>query len=82
MTITSARPGEDDDGGGDGEAGSADVTVADLELPSVNDLECSVMGIQIQNNVGSGELLTMLDHVNTLNLGWVKIQANWSFLEP
>ena len=69
-------PGVEDEG----EAGSANITVANLEAPAV--LECSLMGIQIQSNISSADLSIMLDHVSVLSLDWIKIQANWGFLEP
>jgi hypothetical protein len=40
------------------------------------------MGIQIDPNLDVGGWNQMMFHVEKVGVGWVKVQANWSYLQP
>lgn len=45
-------------------------------------LDRDFIGIQIDANMGVADWDVIMGHAETLGVGWIKVQANWSFLQP
>jgi hypothetical protein len=45
-------------------------------------LDSSQMGIQLYYNVTTDEWWQWLRRTEPINVGWIKVQANWEFLQP
>lgn len=91
-------PGEEaaDAGGGDagggsgavnasaGSGGEAPVTAfrIDLDALQLGSVSADGVGIQVQANAMGGAWTTTLSLLEPMDVGWVKFQANWRFLQP
>jgi serine/threonine protein kinase len=74
--------GKPDDSAGDssgGSGGSAGVTNPPQVAQSLNK---NMMGVQMNWQVGGGELDKLLSMAGPLDVGWVKLQAAWRDFEP
>lgn len=73
-------------GGGGGDAGRENFLEAGAVVASLPDpgaaLDPSRMGIQIYSHVPQGAWNPILDRADPLEVGWVKIQVNWNYLQP
>lgn len=45
-------------------------------------LNPDLIGIQVDANMGVEQWDVLMGHAETLGVGWLKVQANWSFLQP
>jgi len=54
-------------------------TVTPTPLPQLNK---QLIGVQVYNNYGPSEWDWYMSRTKEMNPGWVKVQANWSFLQP
>lgn len=81
------------EGGGDSASGAASDTgdeasidpgAVTAELPSDGSvtLEPTLIGLQLYTNITPGEWSDAITSTNQLNVGWIKMQANWNFLQP
>lgn len=48
-------------------------------LPQLNK---QLMGVQVYNNYGPAEWDWFMSRAQETNVGWIKVQANWAFLQP
>lgn len=55
------------------------ITTPSSDLPG---LYADQLGIQLYYNVNIDEWFQLLVRTDRLNVGWVKVQANWDFLQP
>lgn len=55
------------------------VTTPSIALPALNQDQ---LGIQLYYNVNNDEWFQLLRRTDPLALGWIKVQANWEFLQP
>jgi hypothetical protein len=69
------------DGGSETFINAADV-VANLPEPGSVVLDREQMGLQFFTNIPPGSWTRAMDSAEPLDMGWVKVQANWRFLQP
>ncbi|MGJ3237801.1 MAG: cellulase family glycosylhydrolase [Anaerolineae bacterium] len=53
------------------------ITFGDLPV-----LDRDQLGIQLYYNVNNDQWFQLLRRTDPLNVGWIKVQANWNFLQP
>jgi hypothetical protein len=81
-------------GGGDGSGGGAvsdsgtentlDPGAVAASLPESGSvtLEPGLLGIQLYSQISTTEFNSALSLTDSLGVGWIKVQANWRFLQP
>lgn len=61
---------------------ATDRVVAALPAPDPSSLDRTRIGIQVYKSPDAGAWRVALDQTQPMNLGWIKVQVNWRFLQP